>query len=171
MAEFTAVGDAVQNDFFVVTGSGFPDNLQLLFETAAGTITVAPTVVRPHFAFVAQLPASVPTGRHWLRLQHGGTTESIPVEVTARPPDTVRVIYSGTPKPSPYTIVFVANPAGESQAGGTFNADPVLANRVSYHNAVAYCLQNILQETEDFCEPAASTRKCASFGILNKRTP
>jgi hypothetical protein len=43
----------------------------------------------------------------------------------------------------------VANPAIESQAGGTFNADPVLTNRASYHSAVAYCLQNILRETED----------------------
>jgi hypothetical protein len=67
MAGFTVVGDAIQNDFFVVTGSGFADDLQLLFETAAGTVTVAPNVVRPQLAFVAQLPASVPTGRHWLR--------------------------------------------------------------------------------------------------------
>jgi hypothetical protein len=150
MAEFTAVGDAVHNDFFVVTGSGFADDLQLLFETAAGTVTVAPNVVRPHLAFVARLPASVPTGRHWLRLQHGGaTTERIPVEVTAGPPYTVRVLYSGKPKPSPYTIVFVANPAIESAPGGTFNADLVLTNRAGYHSAVAYCLQNILRETED----------------------
>jgi hypothetical protein len=150
MAGFTVVGDAIQNDFFVVTGSGFADDLQLLFETAAGTVTVAPNVVRPHLAFVARLPASVPTGRHWLRLQHGGaTTEPIPVEVTALPPYTVRVFYSGKPKPSPYTIAFVANPAIESQAGGTFNADPVLTNRANYHSAVAYCLQNILRETED----------------------
>ena len=150
MAGFTAVGDAIHNDFFVVTGSGFADDLQLLFETAAGTVTVAPNMVRPHLAFVAQLPTSVPTGRHWLRLQHGGTTtEPIPVEVTARPPYTVRVLYSGKPKPSPYTIVFVANPAIESQAGGTFNADPVLTNRAGYHSAVAHCLQNILRETED----------------------
>ena len=150
MAGFTAVGDATHNDFFVVTGSGFADDLQLLFETAAGTVPVVPNVVQPHLAFVARLPASVPTGRHWLRLQYGGTTtEPIPIEVTARPPYTVRVLYSGKPKPSPYTIVFVANPAIESQAGGTFNADPVLTNRAGYHNAVAYCLQNILRETED----------------------
>jgi hypothetical protein len=108
-------------------------------------------VVRPQLALVAQLPASVPTGPHWLRLQQGGTTtiERIPVEVTAGPPYTVRVLYSGKPKPSPYTIVFVANPAIESQAGGSFNADPVLTNRAGYHSAVAYCLQNILRETED----------------------
>jgi len=150
MAEYTAVGDAIHNDFFVVTGSSFADDLQLLFETAVGTVTVAPNVVRPQLAFVAQLPASVPTGRHWLRLRHGGTTtERIPVEVTAGPPYTVCVLYSGRPKPSPYTIVFVANPAIESQAGDTFNADPVLTNRAGYHSAVAYCLQNILRETED----------------------
>jgi hypothetical protein len=150
MAGFTAVGDAIHNDFFVVTGSGFADDLQLLFETAAGTVPVVPNVVRPHLTFVAQLPTSVPTGRHWLRLQYGGTTtEPIPVEVTARPPYTVRVLYSGKPKPSPYTIVFVANPAIQSQFGGsTFNADPVLTNRAGYHSAVAYCLQNILRETE-----------------------
>jgi hypothetical protein len=150
MAEFTAVGDAIHNDFFVVTGSGFADDLLLLFETAIGTITVAPNVVRPQLGFVARLPASVPTGHHWLRLQYGGTTtERIPVEVTAGPPYTVRTLYSGKPKPSPYTIVFVANPAIESQAGGTFSADPVLTNRAGYHSAVAYCLQNILRETED----------------------
>jgi hypothetical protein len=150
MAEFTAVGDAIHNDFFVVTGSGFADDLQLLFETAAGTVTVVPDVVRPQMGFVARLPASVPTGGHWLRLRHGGTTTGrIPVEVTAQPPYTVRVLYSGKPKAYPYTIAFVANPAIESQAGGTFNADPVLTNRAGYHNAVAYCLQNILRETED----------------------
>jgi hypothetical protein len=150
MAEFTAVGDAIHNDFFVVTGSGFADDLQLLFETAVGTVTVAPDVVRPQLGVVARLPASVPTGWHWLRLRHGGTTtDRIPIEVTAGPPYTVRVLYSGKPKPSPYTIVFVANPAIESQAGGTFSADPVLTNRANYHSAVAYCLQNILRETED----------------------
>ena len=115
MADFTAIGDAIHNDFFVVTGSGFADDLQLLFETAVGTVTVTPNVVRPQLGFVARLPTSVPTGNHWLRLQYGGTTtERIPVQVTAGPPYTVRVLYSGKPKPSPYTIVFVANPAIES---------------------------------------------------------
>ena len=156
MADFTAVGDAIHNDFFVVTGSGFADDLQLLFETTAGTVTVTPNVVRPQLGFVAQLPASVPTGRHWLRLQQGGTTtERIPVEVKAGPPYSVRVLYTGKPKPSPYTIVFVANPAIESQAGGTFNADPVLTNRTGYHSVVAHCLQNILRETEDLLRAGA----------------
>jgi hypothetical protein len=156
MADFTAVGDAIHNDFFVVTGSGFADDLLLLFETAIGTVPVQPDVVRPYMGFVARLPASVPTGPHWLRLQYGGTTttDRIPVEVTAGLPYTVRVLYSGKPKAYPYTIVFVANPAIESQAGGTFSADPVLTDRAGYHGAVAHFLQNILRETEDLLRAA-----------------
>jgi hypothetical protein len=150
MAGFTVVGDVIHNDFFVVTGAGFADDLQFVFETATGMVTLTPNLVRPHVAFVARLPANVPTGRHWLRLRSAGTnSERIPVEVTAQPPYTVRVIYSGKPKPEPYTVVLVANPAIESEAGGTFTTDPVLTDRAGYHSAVAYCLQNILRETED----------------------
>jgi len=150
MAGFTVVGEAVQGDFLAAVGSGFGTDLTWEFETAVGTVTVVPDVVRPHLAVVARLPADVPTGPHWLRLRSAGVlTDRIPVDVTARPPSTVRVLYSGEPKPRPYTVVFVGNPAIQSEAGDAFTPDPVLTDRAGYHAVVAYCLRNILTEAED----------------------
>jgi hypothetical protein len=143
-------GPARHGDFFAVSGSGIPANVEIVFDSAIVTVTVTPDVVRPQFALISQLPSVIPTGRNQLRLQAPGwASGSLPIQVSARPRLRVRPLYSGAPKTEPYTIVFVANPAIEAETGGTVTADPVLADRVGYHEAVAACLFILLRVTED----------------------
>jgi hypothetical protein len=148
--DFSPVGEAIHGDFYSVTGSGFPQDATLVFERGGVSVPVAPDLVRPHLLYVSVLPASIPTGRNLLRVSSAaGTSAPIPVAVSDQTPYTIRVLHSGTPRPNPYTIVFAANGAIESEAGGSFRGDPVLQSRAGYHAAVTYCLQNMFLQTED----------------------
>jgi hypothetical protein len=143
------VGHAVHNDFYSVTGSGIPGDVQLVFDSMTTTVTVTPDLVRPHWVLITQLPASIPVGRNMVRLQSASwTSDSVPVEVSARPFVPVRVLYSGQPKNRPYNILFVANPGIQTEAGA-FIADPVLMNRAGYQDVVGFCLRNLLTLNED----------------------
>jgi hypothetical protein len=144
------VGEAIHGDFYSVTGAGFPPDARLVFERGGVPVSVTPDLVRPHLLYVSVLPASIPVGRTLLRVTSAsGTSAPVPVTVSDVPPYTIRVLHSGAPRPNPYTIVFAANGAIESETGGSFTADPVLTNRPGYHAAVTYCLQNMLLQTED----------------------
>ena len=144
------VGEAIHGDFYSVTGSGFPQDATLIFERSGISVSVTPDLVRPHLLYVSVLPASIPTGRNLLRVTSAsGTSVPVPVTVSDAPPYTIRVLHPGAPRPNSYTIIFAANGAIESEAGGSFTSDPVLTNRPGYHAAVTYCLQNMLLQTED----------------------
>ena len=147
--DISPIGQAIHNDFYSVSGSGIPADAVLQFETAASIVTVTPDLVRPHCVFVAELPPVIATGRNILRLSAAGwTSNSIPVDVSSGPRLVKRVLFSGQPKPDPYTILFVANPGIQTEPGA-LAADVVLTDRPGFHNAVGYCLTNLFAVTED----------------------
>ncbi len=144
------IGRAVHNDFYSISGTGIPKEAEIVFESDSIEVTVTPDLVRPHLVFVAELPSAIPLGRNIVRLQASGwSSDAVPIDVFTGTHDTVRVLYSGAPKSQPYTIAFVANPAIESKEGGSFSTDPVLTNRPGFHDAINYCLLNLLTVTED----------------------
>jgi hypothetical protein len=148
--DISPVGLAVHDDFYAVTGSAIPPGAELVFETAAVTVTVTPDLVRPHWVFVAQLPSAVPVGRNLVRLEAvgGWHSDSVPIDVVSGPAAVVRVLYSGAPKPDPYAIGFAANPGIVTEAGA-YVADPLLTNRPGFHDTVGFCLRTLLTLTED----------------------
>jgi hypothetical protein len=141
---------AIHNDFYSISGTDIPDDTEVVFDSPTLTVTVTPDLIRPHLVVIAELPATIPTGRNTVRLQAPGwSSDAVLIDVFSSPQATVRVLYSGAPKSAPYTIAFVANPAIEAAGGGSFSADPVLSNRAGFHTAVGYCLRNLLTVTED----------------------
>lgn len=143
------IGQAIHNDFYSVSGSGIPADAVLVFESPGSIVTVTPDLVRPHWVFVSELPPAVATGRNLVRLSSATfTSNNVPVEVSSGPRLIKRVLFGGQPKTKPYTIVFVANPGIQTEAGGLI-ADPVLTNRPGFHSAVGYCLRNLFTVTED----------------------
>ncbi len=144
------IGMAIHNDFYAISGTNIPDDVEIIFETNSLVVTVTPDLVRPHWVFLAEFPASISTGRVMVRLEAPGwSSDAVPIDVSNGPRNRVRMLYSGAPKTSPYTIAFVANPAIESEAGGTFTTDPVLTDRPGFHDTVSVCLENMLTVTED----------------------
>ena len=143
------VGDALHNDFYCVTGSAIPSNVQVVFDSAVATVRITPDLVRPQMALITQLASSVPLGRNQVSLQSPSwTSDSVPVEVSNGPITQARVLYTGMPKDRPFNIVFVANPAIRTEAGGLIS-DPILANRAGFHSVVGYCMRMLLAITED----------------------
>jgi len=148
--DISPVGHAILRDFYSITGSGIPDDVELVFETDTTLVTIVPDMVRPHWVFVAELPTSVPLGRGHVSLQAPGyQSDAVPVDVVDRPRQTVRSLYPGAPKGNPYTIAFVANPMLETEQGDQFMADPVIADRAGFHDVVAHALNNLLTLPED----------------------
>lgn len=148
--DISPLGPAIRGDFYGISGNAIPADATMIFETPTTTVTVTPELRRPHWVFISELPVAVPLGRLTVRLQGSGwTSEAVPIDVSAGARMRVRTIYSGAPKPDPYTIAFVGNPAIEAEAGGTVSADPVLTNRAGYHAALSQCLRNFFAVTED----------------------
>lgn len=147
----TPVGDAVHNDFYSIVGTDIPSDAVLEFGTLVGTVSVRPAFIRPHLALVERLPSSIPLGAATLRVTSPSTTPSntVSITVTAGPLQAVRLIQPGEAKNFPYTIVFVANPGIQSALGATFTTDPILSNRLGYHNVVTHCFHNLFGVTED----------------------
>jgi hypothetical protein len=143
------IGMAIHNDFYSISGTNIPENVEVVFETPVVTVTVIPDMVRPHLVFIAALPPAIPIGGNTVRLQAPGwSSDAVSIEVSGGPRTTVRTLYPGAPTTAPYTVAFVSNPAIEAESG-SFSADPVLTNRAGFHAAVRYSLQNLLTETED----------------------
>ena len=143
------IGEAIHNDFYSVSGTAIPASAVLVFESPTAIVTVTPDLVRPHWVFVSQLPAAIPIGRNFVRVEGAGAvSDSVPVEVSAGPRVTRRVLLSGQPKSRPYTIVFVANPAIRTESASLI-ADAVLTDRPGFHGSVGYSLRNLLTATED----------------------
>jgi len=146
--DISPVGYAVHNDFYSVTGSAIPSNVQVVFESAAVSVTVTPDLVRPHWILITRLPSAIPVGRNRVRLQGGGIlSDWVPIDVRAGSPPEVRTLYTGQPKNRPYTFVFIANPAILTETGGLIS-DPVMMNRSGFQDVVGYCLRNLLTVTE-----------------------
>ena len=121
------------------------------FDGPVNVVTVTPDIVRPDWILVAQLPASIPSLRHAVRLRSpstGWSSDRVPVDVSPGPPEFVRRLYTGAPKDAPYTIAFIACPAIRTFAG-SLKADPIVSNRPWFHTAVALAVDNLLLSAED----------------------
>ena len=168
-ADISPTGPAIRGDFYAISGSGIPNNAVIVFETDTTIVTVTPELRRPHWVFVSELPAAVPTGAVDVRLQAPGwSSQAVPIEVIAGARLRVRTLYSGAPKPEHYTIAFVANPGIEAEAGGTFSADPVLTDRTGYHAALGECLSNFFTVTEDLLRRAGRDRSMRIVSVFDE---
>ncbi len=148
--DISPAGLAIHGDLYSVTGRNIPAGAEVVLESEAFVFHLTPDFVQPHLVCVAELSASIPPGRYAVRLQAPGwSSQAVPVDVSSGPPQTVRVLHGGPPKVRPYTIVFVANPAIENQAGGTFSADPMLGYRSGFNYAVIFCLRQLFTLAED----------------------
>lgn len=141
------VGPAIHSDFYGITGSGIPANAEAVFESGALSIAVTPDLHRSYWVLIEQLPSSIPAGPCTVFLRAPGwQSDRVPITVYGGPLQTVRVLYSGRPSSTPYTLVFAATPGVE--VGGVPAADAVLTNRTAFHDTVRHCLENILTVTE-----------------------
>lgn len=148
--DISPVGHAIRKDFYSVTGSGFPDDVEITFESEWISVTVVPDLVRPHWIFLAELPGSVALGRCHVRLKgQNFNSDAVPIDVYPGPRKHVRVLYPGAPKGDAFTVALVANPILEVEEGGKFIADPIVTDRPGFHDVVTYALTNLLTEAEN----------------------
>ncbi|MBV9925254.1 MAG: hypothetical protein JOZ96_09590 [Acidobacteria bacterium] len=149
-----AVGDAILDDFFTVTGSDIPPDVVLEFTTAAGVRQLPADFARPHLAYVESL-SSLPAGDATLRLTSqsaNAASNVVPVTVRAGPPpQAARLLHAGEDKPHPYTIAIVANPliASHPQGVAAFRPDPILTAAPRFRRAVTRCLKGLFAGAED----------------------
>jgi hypothetical protein len=144
-ADISPVGPAIHNDFYCITGSGFPNDVEAVFRSGLLTVTVVPEVRRPHWVVIGQLSPLVPVGPCTVQLRSasGWTSNQVPIDVSAGPPLRARTLYPGRPARGAYTIVFAASP-GRLDEAGTVVSDGILSDRPSFHRHVTHCLNNIL---------------------------
>ena len=163
----SVVGHAVLDDPFSITGSGIPAAAVVEFDAPLVNIQVTPDLARPHWVLIDRLPTLIPAGRLRVRVTAPGfNSDWVPVDVRTSPPVPVRVLYTGQPKDRPYTIAFVANPSIET-GGGSFIADPVLTDRQTYHDVVAFCIRNLLTVTEDLLRRGDRDREIRFVSIFD----
>jgi hypothetical protein len=148
--DISPMGRPIHGDLYSVSAYQIPDDAELVFDSPIATVHIVPDVVRPHVLIISQLPTVIPVGRNRIRIESASWTSGwVPVEVFSSPPQTVRTLYSGSPKENPYTFFLAANGAIEQAAGGTFYQDPILGNRGNYNDAIVDCIQSILNVDED----------------------
>ena len=141
------VGPAIHGDFYSITGSGIPANAEAVFESGPLSIAVTPDLHRPHWVLIDELPPSIPAGPSTVFLRAPGwQSDRVPITVFGGPQQTVRVLYSGRPSTTPYTVVFAATPGVE--VAGLPATDAALTSRTRFHDIVRHCLQNLLTVTE-----------------------
>jgi hypothetical protein len=147
--DISPVGLAIHGDFYSIGAADIPTDVEIVFDSDAMTVAVDPDVVRPHCVFLEALPSEIPLGRNAVYLRAPNwTSASIPIDVSAGPPQTVRTLYSGWPKHRPYTMAFAANPLIETVAGDLV-IDPVMADRAGYQRAAIACVRSLLTMEED----------------------
>jgi hypothetical protein len=124
--------------------------------SGGSTIRLAPRTTLPHLLIVSMLPASVPTGAADVAVErpNGTRTESVAVTVEANPV-AERAIWAGARKASPYTLLFLANPAVERR-NGTVVVDPIQAARPAFHRAVADAVGHLFGASERLLLPYAA---------------
>ena len=148
--DISPIGHAVRNDAYTISGSGIPDDVEVVFENEFTITTVTPDLVRPHWVMLAELPGSLSTGRNAVRLQAPSfSSDEVPIDVVSGPPIRCRVLYPGAPKPDPYTIAVIANPMLELEFRNRFSSDPIMTDRDGFFARVPYVLNNLLNVTED----------------------
>ncbi|HEY0458609.1 MAG TPA: hypothetical protein VGC97_05605, partial [Pyrinomonadaceae bacterium] len=169
----TPVGPPIHQDFFTVSGGGFTDNAILEFNTTVGIIRVKPDYISPHLALVERLPVNIPTGNATLQMTAPGvpSSNSVAITVAAAPAQTVRMLQAGDTKERPYTIVFVANPAIEAVAGGSFSADPILTNRSGFHRVVGHSFHNIFNVAEDLFKQNNFDSRVRVYAVFDPTRP
>lgn len=152
--------DPVLGDFFRISGTGIPPDVECEFHAGGSIQTHRPDFVRPHCALFAPLPATLATGSATLKFVSptAGVGNTFGVTIGSGSPKTQRVLNPGKSKTDPYSIVLIANPAIEQALpiptpspppAATFVADPVLSDHGKYASAVAYCLNNLFNVRED----------------------
>lgn len=152
MANINPVGPVVRGDFFAVIGNAIaiPKKAKMVFRSPGAEVEVTPNLVRPHWVLRARLPNTVPLGHQTLQLKAGGwSSDQVPINVMGGAKPTVRLLYPGAQKASPYTIALVANPAIASKNASQFRADPIMTERSSFHDAVGKTLRVLLTLKED----------------------
>lgn len=144
-ADISPVGPAIHNDFYCITGSNFPNDVEAVFRSGPLSVSVVPDVRRPHWVVIGQLPSVVPVGRCTVQLRNasGWMSNQIPIDVTATPPTRARTLYPGRTARVAYTIVFAASPGRLTEAD-TVVSDGILSDRPAFHRLVTHCLNNIL---------------------------
>jgi hypothetical protein len=143
------VEQAVHGDFYCISGKDIPDDVEIVFTSDALEVTVTPNFVRSHLVFVAELPSQVPIGHNVVQLRASGwSSDSFPIEVAAGPPMRARTLYPGAPRPRPYTLVFVANPAYR-ETDGSFVPDNALTRRQDFAGTVSQTLKRLFTLQED----------------------
>lgn len=148
--DISPIGHAVRSDAYTISGSEIPDDVEVVFENDFTVTTVTPELVRPHWVMISELPASVYSGRNTVRLEAPGfTSDTVPINVVNGPPVRLRVLYSGAPKPDPYTIAVIANPILELESRNRYSSDPIMADREGFFGLVPFALGNLLNVTED----------------------
>lgn len=163
-AEITSVATAgleiapndqpVHEDFFAVTGNGFPQDAQLVFDSDTATVIITPDLVRPHLLLITSLSTAVPVGWNDLTVaSSAGVSAPFPVDVSAEPRYIKRVFTAGTPKDYPFTLAVVANGAIDRDGSVDLYSDPILGDRAGYHDIVNYAMKNIFAVDEDFLRP------------------
>lgn len=156
-SDIMPIGRAIQGDFYTVTGKGIPKSttLKLILTGELFTAEVPPVLARPEWVLAAALPTlaehNLPPGRYTLQLKATGwSSDTIPVDLEATAPPTVRVLNLGASKTEPYAVAFVANPAVPAQPGsGPFDPDSAIDDRPFFQAVVGHCLQVLLARPED----------------------
>ncbi len=147
--DISPVGPAIHGDFYSIGGVDIPPDVEIVFDSDTMTVAVDPDMVRPHCVFLTALPSEIPLGRNVVSLRSANwTSNPVPIDVNAGPPQTARTLYSGWPKHRPYTIALAANPGIET-IEGDFVIDPVMADRARYHRASVSCVRSLLTMAED----------------------
>ena len=170
-SEISPVGPAIHGDFYAVTGAGFADDADIVFESGEESVPVIPDLRRPHLLLVRQLPDTVPPGPAAVSVHGGGRkSASVPVRVETGPPLVARTLYPGRPSSAPFTFVFAATPARETVSGAII-PDGILADRPGFHRLVTDCLIALLTPVEDLLRVDAAEREIRFVAIFDPLQP
>jgi hypothetical protein len=153
--DISPCGPAVREDLYSISGSGFPANARLVFDSATRTVDVAADMSRPHLVVIESLPSQIPLGPNTVQVVGTGfTSNAVPINVGEGPGPVVRALYGGRSIADPFTVAFIASPAFRglaSSPGGPrpLAPDPILGDRAAFVSIVMFALQNLFTMTEE----------------------
>jgi hypothetical protein len=170
IADISPTGPAIRGDLFAVSGSGFPGDARVVFDSATVHVQLTPAMVRPHLVVVESLPPGVPLGPNTVQvIGSGGFASSVvPVTVHDGSPLTRRVLHSGPPlDATPYTIAFAAAPAYRQEWDGALIADPMITDHPLFCDLVAVCLASLFNSNEELLRYRAMDRSMRLVAIFD----